>query len=639
MIKLRPTSWKIMLEVLVKASPTKVVEVPIQFDKRQAGESKFNSKQMIAYLKHLTLLTLHKHRKVINFLLIAGLIYAFVSGLVYFFTEALGWWYMLSVFIASAIGVLLRFFSEAKYVFGIARDPDAADYDWNGFYRGNPVQRWWKQSIAKTVWSWVPASSSLLDIGCGSSPIISHYPEAVGIDINEEKLAFIKDKYPSITVKAMSADLLMFGNGNFDYVLAIEVLEHLPKPEKAIAEIARVLKPGGRAVIATPDYRRKHWLLAEKFTPAGEQHISKFTRKSLEETCQKHGLIPLRHKYIAGCDLVELFAKSYSRNGRYPSSKLQLIGTGIEVIKRIAKPTISRANFAVTYKCNQQCKTCNIWQIYRDNPDRTKDEVTLWEFQKILENNNLMWLSLTGGEPFLRNDITELLESCSKKLKLTSIVTNGSKPELAERAVRNFLGNGDGLLTLNVSLEGQREVHDKFAGREGSYQRAMETLKRLSMIHSGRFRLGTEHLISQHTEGQTSHIEQVARELGIGITYTLDQAAHYYRNTGREIEASKLPKIPFSLSPLNLISKFFVSKAYKHRTVRCVAGEYSCFIDAYCTVYPCLFRTPTEPLKSLRETDYRIGKLSVKKPVKECEGCWTPCESYATMIFRPWRLL
>ena len=48
MINLKPTSWKIMLEVLVKANPTKVVEVPIQFDERQAGKSKFNSKQMIA---------------------------------------------------------------------------------------------------------------------------------------------------------------------------------------------------------------------------------------------------------------------------------------------------------------------------------------------------------------------------------------------------------------------------------------------------------------------------------------------------------------------------------------------------------------------------------------------------------------
>ena len=70
-----------------------------------------------------------------------------------------------------------------------------------------------------------------------------------------------------------------------------------------------MLKPGGQAVIATPDYGRLLWHIAEKFTPAGEQHIYKFNRKSLEAMCKKYGLIPLKRKYIAGCDLLELFEK------------------------------------------------------------------------------------------------------------------------------------------------------------------------------------------------------------------------------------------------------------------------------------------------------------------------------------------
>lgn len=58
---LKPTSWKIMLEVLVKAKPAKVMEVPIQFKDRQLGKSKFTFKQTIAYLKHLFLLALYKY--------------------------------------------------------------------------------------------------------------------------------------------------------------------------------------------------------------------------------------------------------------------------------------------------------------------------------------------------------------------------------------------------------------------------------------------------------------------------------------------------------------------------------------------------------------------------------------------------
>ena len=216
---------------------------------------------------------------------------------------------MLGAVLSAFIVFPIKYGVATTAIWSIKRDPNSADYDWSSFYKGSPIQRWWKQSIAKTVWQWVPVSSSLLDIGVGSSPIISHYARATGIDINEEKLAFIKEKCPTITVKAMSADLLMFGNEQFDYVLAIEVLEHLKEPEEAIAEIARVLKPRGRAVIATPDYNRPLWHLAEKFTPAGEQHIYHFTRKSLEETCKRHNLIPIKHHYIMECDLVELFEK------------------------------------------------------------------------------------------------------------------------------------------------------------------------------------------------------------------------------------------------------------------------------------------------------------------------------------------
>ena len=306
---LKPSSWKVMLEVLTKASPTKVVEVPITFDERASGKSKFSTKQMLAYIKHLLLLTIHKYTKIIKFFLIAGVVYLFVAGLIYFFTEALHWWYMLSVFVASCVGVVIRFMTEKAYVFGQKQDPNSPDYEWHSFYHGNPIQRCWKGAIAKTIWNFVPNASSLLNVGCGSSPVSSRYPNSTNVDINKGKLAFLKEKLPSITAECASAEELPFPNESFDCVLCIEVLEHLQKAERAINEIARVLKSGGRCVLATPDYNRKHWLLAERFTPYKEEHVTRFTRTSLERACDKYGLSPIRHKYIAFCDLVEMFGK------------------------------------------------------------------------------------------------------------------------------------------------------------------------------------------------------------------------------------------------------------------------------------------------------------------------------------------
>jgi len=373
-VELCATSWKVMLEVLIKANPTKVVEVPITFEERTSGESKFNTKQVVAYLKHLVSLTLYKYRRLVKFGLIGASGAVIHFGLLYMFTDVVGLFYMLSavcsIGVASTSNYILNHkwtfkeraisnhvlgwgkyqvlsgISDVIYLgllaltvevigmwymagavlsvliifpvkFGVAstfiwreeKNADAADYDWNSFYKGTPIQKWWKRSIAKTVWNWIPNSSSLLNVGCGSSPIAVKYPTSTCIDVNVNKLDFLKEKLPNITTEVMPAGALSYVDESFDYVLCIEVLEHISEPSGAISEMVRVLKSGGKIVLATPDYSRKHWLIAEKFTPAGEQHVYKFTRKALEETCEQYGLRSMRHKYVAGCDLVELFTK------------------------------------------------------------------------------------------------------------------------------------------------------------------------------------------------------------------------------------------------------------------------------------------------------------------------------------------
>ena len=70
-----------------------------------------------------------------------------------------------------------------------------------------------------------------------------------------------------------------------------------------------LLEDGGKIIIATPDYRRFLWRIAEFFTPYKDEHISKFNKRNLEAICLKHGLRPVKHKYIATCDLIEMFEK------------------------------------------------------------------------------------------------------------------------------------------------------------------------------------------------------------------------------------------------------------------------------------------------------------------------------------------
>ena len=195
-VKLEAKSWKIMLEILLKCRPTRVAEYPITFIVRKEGKSKFNRKQVIAYLKHLIALAFWKYQKFIKFCIVGGIGAIETFGITWILTEVAGLWYMASLVIAVAFATFSNFTLNTIWTFKVVLETKDADYEWKSFYQGSFIQKWWKQSIAKTVWGWMPNASSLLDVGCGSSPIITGYygDEIYGIDSNNEKLEFMRKK-------------------------------------------------------------------------------------------------------------------------------------------------------------------------------------------------------------------------------------------------------------------------------------------------------------------------------------------------------------------------------------------------------------------------------------------------------------
>jgi dolichol-phosphate mannosyltransferase len=98
-VELKADSWKIMLEILIKANP-RAKEIPIQFIDRQEGESKFNRKQVVAYLKHLIKLYLFKYKHLLKFVVVgaSGVVVNF--GLTYLLTDKVHLWYLVSSMIA-----------------------------------------------------------------------------------------------------------------------------------------------------------------------------------------------------------------------------------------------------------------------------------------------------------------------------------------------------------------------------------------------------------------------------------------------------------------------------------------------------------------------------------------------------------
>ena len=83
----------------------------------------------------------------------------------------------------------------------------------------------------------------VLDVGCGSSRIVLDLPNAVGLDIRQNKLRWLSWRRRRL-VRA-SCERLPFADGSFDGLIHSEVIEHLPDDPAILAECHRVLRPGG----------------------------------------------------------------------------------------------------------------------------------------------------------------------------------------------------------------------------------------------------------------------------------------------------------------------------------------------------------------------------------------------------------
>ena len=124
----------------------------------------------------------------------------------------------------------------------------------------------------------------VLDVGCGKGRFARAFkqqePEAEiwGLDISEEMLRFVP---PEIPTRAGSMTDLPFEDGFFDGAYATESLEHAVEIDRAVSEICRVVKPGGR--IAIIDKNAEQWGRLE--TPEWEKW---FTRKELERLLRLH---------------------------------------------------------------------------------------------------------------------------------------------------------------------------------------------------------------------------------------------------------------------------------------------------------------------------------------------------------------
>jgi SAM-dependent methyltransferase len=190
----------------------------------------------------------------------------------------------------------------------------AADYDYRAHDSPIPLQRYWQRSRFRYISELIDGEGPVLDVGCGSSHIIGVLPRgSVAVDVLINKLRFAR-RFPIPRVRG-SGFALPFADGSFPCVLCSQVIEHVPMVPSMIDELCRVLRPGGRLVLGTPDYDRWEWVWIEKAyglaAPGGyaDEHISHYTRRGLLADFGRRGYVHEATRYILRGELIMAFRK------------------------------------------------------------------------------------------------------------------------------------------------------------------------------------------------------------------------------------------------------------------------------------------------------------------------------------------
>ncbi len=298
--------------------------------------------------------------------------------------------------------------------------------------------------------------------------------------------------------------------------------------------------------------------------------------------------------------------------------------------------------FSVTNVCQSRCKTCNIWEIYKNDPDKRSEELTIDEIEKIFKSMGHVYVfNVSGGEPFLRPDFVEVIELAVRYLKpgIIHIPTNAiaEKQILSKtKKILSFLKNNapNTHLTIKPSLDHIDQRHDEIRGVPGNFLKVMrlfEALKEMKPEFEGlHVELGT--VISRWN---VNDIEEIA-----AFITKLDPES--YRNEIAEQRSEMLntknsitpnaeeyeQAIDFFVSQIraNMKNRIFfhrITNAFRleyyalaikilrrnQQVIPCYAGISNAHMTPYGDIWPCCTLGYEKSMGNLRKYDYDFPKL------------------------------
>lgn len=245
------------------------------------------------------------------------------------------------------------------------------------------------------------------------------------------------------------------------------------------------------------------------------------------------------------------------------------------------------ASIILTYRCPMQCKMCNIWKY----PTDIKKEIQAEELKCLPK---LKFINLTGGEPFIREDLEEIVKVCYTKSPRIVISTSGWFEDRVIDLAKKFPNIG-----IRISIEGLSEKNDELRGRQGGFDKGLRTLLKLKEM--GVKDIGFGCTVSNNNSKDMLSLYQLSKSLGLEFATASFHNSYYFHKDDNvitnqaEVCDDFKTLIEWQLKenhPKSWFRAYFNMGLINYiegnrRMLPCEAGSINFFIDPYGDVYPC----------------------------------------------------
>ncbi len=241
----------------------------------------------------------------------------------------------------------------------------------------------------------------------------------------------------------------------------------------------------------------------------------------------------------------------------------------------------------VTYRCPMRCKMCNIW----DNPTTRQQEFKPELLEKLPMMNSV---NITGGEPFVREDIEEIVQILEKKSKRIVFSTSGF---YSDRIIE--MSKRHPQVGYRISIEGLSCKNDELRGRQGGFDKGLSTL--LELRRMGIKDIGFGITVSNNNSADMLNLYELNKNLGMEFATASFHNSFYFHKSDNKVTNKDevtanfdelIQRLMKENHPKSWFRAFFNLGLINYindgrRMLPCEAGSENFFLDPFGNILPC----------------------------------------------------